>query len=110
MENAQLLSLKDYTRVRSASSNDCDWLHELLSSDMISAGEISPEYLVRVYYKEARDALTIDAKDFGTASGDLLHLKYYLASKHVRAVILCYRDSSRVDPEILNLLWTTFKL
>jgi hypothetical protein len=110
MQSAQLLSLKDYTRVRSASSNDCDWLHELLSSDMISAGEISPEYLVRVYYNEARDALTIDAKDFGAASGDLLRLKDFLASKHVCAVVLSYRDSSRVDREILNLLWTTFEL
>jgi len=48
--------------------------------------------------------VVIDAKDFGAGSGDLLRLKDFLASKHVRAVILSYRDSSRVDPEILNLL------
>lgn len=45
--NAQRPSLKDYTEVHSASSNDCDWLHELVSSE---AGKVSPDYLVsRVY-------------------------------------------------------------
>jgi hypothetical protein len=79
--------------VRSALSNNCDWLYKLFSLNMISAGEISPKYLVTVYYKEARDILTINAKVFGTMSSNLLYLKYYLALKHVRAVILCYKDS-----------------
>lgn len=108
--NAQLPSLKEYTKARSASSNDCAWLHELVSSNAISAGKVGPRYLVRVYYKETRDASTTTPKDFGTGSFALLDLKHCLASKHVHAVILCHRDSSRVDPEILDLLWTKFKL
>ena len=108
--NAQGPSLKEYTKARSASSNDCDWLRELLSSDAVSAGQISPEYMVRVYYKETRAASTTTTKDFGTGASALLNLKYCFALKYVRAVILCHRDSSRVDPEILDLLWTKFKL
>lgn len=108
--NAQWLSLKEYTKAHSASSNDCDWLHAIVSSDAISAGQISPSYLVRVYYKETRAASTTATKDFGTGSSALLNLKKCLASKYVRAVILCHRDSSQVDPKILDLLWTKFKL
>ncbi len=108
--NAQWPSLKEYTKAHSASSNDCDWLHEIVSSDAVSAGKISPEYLVRVYYKEARAASTTTTEDFGTGSFALLSLKNCLATKYVRAVILCHRDSSQVDPQILDLLWTKFKL
>jgi len=108
--NTQWLSLKEYTKAHSASSNDCDWLHEIVSSDAISAGQISPSYLVRVYYKETRAASTAATKDFGTGSSALLNLKKCLASKHVQAVTLCHRDSSQVDPKILDLLWTKFKL
>ena len=108
--NAQWPSLKEYTKAHSASSNDCDWLHEIVSSDAISAGRISPAYLVRVYYRETRPASAIITKDFGTESFALLDLKNCLASKYVCAVILCHRDSSQVDPGILDLLWARFKL
>ena len=108
--NGQRPSLKEYTRAHSASSNDCEWLYELVSSDAISGGRISPEYLVRVCYKETEAASDTKTKDFGTGSFALIDLNYHLASKHIRAVILCHRDSSQVDPEILNLLWTKFKL
>ena len=63
--NAQRPSLKKYTKVHSASSNNCDWLHELVSLD---AGKISPNYLVRVYYKDAKAASTTITRDFGTGS------------------------------------------
>jgi len=108
--NTQWPSLKEYTKAHSASSNDCDWLHELVSSHTVSAGKMGPEYLVRVYYKETRAAPTTATKDFGTRLFALLDLKNCLASKHVRAVTLCYRDSSQVDPKILDLLWTELKL
>jgi hypothetical protein len=63
--NAQLPSLKEYTKARSASSNDRAWLYELVSSDAISAGKVSSGYLVRLYYEEPRDASTTTTKDFG---------------------------------------------
>ena len=97
--------LKEYTKKHSARSNDCDWLHKFMSSDTVSAGKISPKYLVRVYYKETRAALTTIAKDFGTEPPALFDLRHCLASIYVRAVTLCHRDSSQVDPEILDLLW-----
>ena len=103
-------SLQEYTKARSVSSNDCAWLYEVLSSDAISAGKVDPIYHVRVYYKEPRDASTTTTKDFGTGTSALLDLERCLASTQVRAVILCHRDSSRVDPRILNLLWTKFTL
>lgn len=108
--NAQLPSLEEYTRAHSASSNDCDWLLQLVSSDALSAGRISPRYLVRVYYKETEAASTTTTKDFGPGAFALLDLKHCLATKYVRAVTLCHRDSSQVDPEILDLLWSRFKL
>lgn len=108
--NMQSTNLKEYENEHSASSNDCAWLHELVSSDAISAGKVSPKYLVRVYYKETGDAPTATAKDFGTGPFALLDLKHCLASQHVCAVILCHRESSQVHPEILDLLWTKFKL
>lgn len=105
--NAQRPSLKAHTKVHSKSSNDCEWLHELVSSD---AGKNSPNYLVRVYYKEAKAAKTTTTRDFGTGSQAKVDLTDCLASKYVRAVTLCHRDSSHVDPEILDLLWSTFGL
>ena len=105
--NVQRPSLKEYTKVQSASSNDCEWLHELVSSD---AGKTSPNYLVRVYYKETKAASTTTTRDFGTTAFAKLDLRHCLASKYVRAVTLCHRDSSYVDPEILDLLWSTFDL
>lgn len=108
--NAHWPSLKEYTEAHSALWNDCDWLHEIVSSGAISTGKISPKYLVRVYYKETGAALTTITKDFGTGSFALLNLQKTLASKHVLAVILCHRDSSQVDPDVLDLLWTKFKL
>ena len=105
--NAQRPTLKEYTKVHSASSNNCEWLHELVSSD---AGKISPNYLVRVYYKEAKAVSTTTTRDFGTGSSAKHDLRHCLASKCVRAVRLCHRDSSHVDPEILDLLWSTFGL
>lgn len=105
--NAQRPSLKEYTKERSASSNDCEWLHELVSSD---AGKSSPNYLVRVYYKETKAASTTTTRDFGTGAFAKLDLRHCFASKYVRAVTLCHRDSSYVDPEILDLLWSTFDL
>ena len=107
---AQRPTLKEFTKVHSATSNDCDWLHEVVSSDAVSAGKISPEYLVRVCYKETRAASTTTTEDFNTGSFALLALKTCLSSKYVRAVVLCYKDSSRVDPGILDLLWTELKL
>lgn len=103
-------SLKEYTKTHSARSNDCDWLHRLASSDAISAGKIIPRYLVRVCYKNTQAASTTTTKDFGTGPSELLDLRHCLDSKHVRAVTLCHRDSSQVDPEILDLLWCKFKL
>lgn len=108
--NAHWPSLKEYIEAHSALGNDFDWLHELVSSDAISAGRISPKYLVRVYYKETGAASNTITKDFGTGSFALLNLQKTLASKHVLAVILCHRDSSQVDPDVLDLLWTKFKL
>ena len=105
--NVQQPSLKEYTKAHSASPNDCNWLHELVSSD---AGKISPNYLVRVYYKDTKAASTTITRDFGIGSFAKLDLRHFLASTHVRAVTLCHRDSSHVDPEILDLLWSTFGL
>ena len=103
-------SLKEHTEALSALSNDCEWLHGLVSSDALSSGQVSPEYLVRVYYKETEAASDTKTKDFGTGSFALVDLNYHLASKHIRAVIVCHRDSSQVHPEILDLLWTKLKL
>ena len=103
----QWSGLREYTKAHSSSSNDCHWLHEVVSSD---AGKISPEYLVRVYYKDTRAASSTTSKDFGTEPSAMRDLRFCLASKYVRAVILCHRDSSRVDPDILDLLWSSFKL
>ncbi len=101
-------SLKDFTKAHSASSIDCDWLHEFVSSDAVSTGSIGPIYLLRVHYKETRDASATITKDF--RPGSFAPLKHCLASKYIRAVILCHRDSSQVDPAILDLLWNEFKL
>lgn len=105
--NVQRPSLEEYTRMHSASSNDCDWLHELVSSD---AGQASPNYLVRVKYKEAEAASNTITRDFGTAAVAKSDLRDCLVSKDVRAVTSCHRDSSQVDLEILDLLWSTFGL
>ena len=105
--NAQQPSLKEYTKAHSASSNDCEWLHELVSAD---AGKIRPDYLVRVYYRETKAASTTTIRDFWPGSSAYFDLQYCLASKYVRAVTVCHRDSSRVDPEILDLLWSTYGL
>jgi len=102
--------LKEYTAERSASSNDCAWVHELVSSDAISSGKVGPEYLVGVYYKETEDAPITTTEEFGTGSFALLALNHCLDSKHVRAVVLCHRDSSRVDPRVLELLWAKLSL
>lgn len=107
---AQLQSLQEHTKAHSVSSNDCAWLYGLLSSDAISAGKVDPTYQVRVYYKETREASTITTQDFGTGNFALLDLNHCLSTTHVRAVVLCHRDSSRVDPRILDLLWTKFSL
>jgi len=106
--SAQWRSLKDFTEAHSASSNDCDWLHEFVSSDAVSTGGIGPKYLLRVHYKETRDASATITEDFRPGSCALL--KRCLDSKYIRAVILCHRDSSQVDPAILDLLWNEFKL
>jgi len=108
--NAQWPSLKEYTEAHSASWNNCDWLHEFVSSDAISGGRISPKYLIRVYYKDTGAASITTTEDFGTGPFALLNLQKTLASKYIRAVILCHRDSSQVDPDILDLLWTKFQL
>ena len=108
--NVPSLGLKEYTRAHSMSSNDCAWFHELLSSDAISTGRIDPEYLVRVDYKETKDASTTTTKVFTIGLSTPLDLKNFLALNNVLAVTLCYKDSSRVDPEIFDLLWTKFKL
>ena len=83
---------------------------KFVSSDAISAGKVRPKYLVRVCYKETGAASTTITKDFGTESFALLNLQKVVASKHVVAVILCHRDSSQMDPEVLGLLWTKYKL
>lgn len=62
--NVQRPSLKKYTKVHSALSNNCDRLYEFVSSD---ADKISPSYLVRIYYKETKAASTTTSKDFRTA-------------------------------------------
>jgi hypothetical protein len=95
--NTQSPSLKKYT-------NDRAWLHELVSSDAVSAGKASLKYLVRVYYKETGDAPTTTTKNLRAGSFALLDLKHCLASQYVCALIMCHRDSSRVHPEILDLL------
>jgi hypothetical protein len=82
-------SLKEYTNEHSASSNDCAWLHELVSSDAISSGKVSPKYFIRVYNKDTGDAPTTTAKDLGTGLFALLDLKHCFASQHVCAVISC---------------------
>ena len=107
---ARFQGLQEYTKAHSVSSNDCAWLYELLSSGAISEGEVDPLYQVRVHYKESRDAATTTTKDFGTGETALYDLEHCLASTHVRAVILCHRDSTQVDPRILDLLWTKFGL
>lgn len=106
----QLPSLIEYTRRAYESSNDCAWVHEFVSSDATSAGRVGLRYMVRVFYKEISDATITTIKDFGTSHSELLNLSYFLASKHIHAVILCHRDSSQVSPEIVALLWTKFKL
>ena len=108
--NAHWPSLKEYTKAHSALGNDCYWLHEFVSSDAISAGRISPKYLVRVCYKETEAASRTFTQEFGTGSFALLNLQKILAEKHVLAVILCHRDSTQVDPNVLNILWTKYKL
>ena len=108
--NTHWPSLKEYTAAHSALGNDCYWLHEFLSSDAISAGRISPKYLVRVCYKETEAASRTLTKEFGTGSFALLDLRKTLGEKHVLAVILCHRDSSQVDPAVLDLLWSELKL
>ncbi|MCJ1430651.1 hypothetical protein MMC27_000001, partial [Xylographa pallens] len=80
--NAQRPSLKEYTKAHSASSNDCDWLHEIVSSDAILTGKINPKYSVRVYYKETEAASTSTTKDFETGSSALLNLQKTLDSKY----------------------------
>lgn len=109
IEDAQMLSFEEYLKERSASSNDCNWLHELVSANAVSTGKITPKYLVRVCYKDATDTSTT-TEDFGTEPSALHALEDCLASKHIRAVILCHRDSSQVDPKIVDLLWARFKL
>ena len=103
-------TLQEYTSLHSASSNDCYWLNELLSSNAISAREVDPLYLVRVYYKDSRRMSTAASKDFGTGEAALLELERFLGSVDVCGVILCHRDSSQVHPKILDLLWTRFSL
>ena len=102
--------LKEYTKTHSACSNDCDWLHRLASSDAITVGRTIPRYLVRVYYKGTQAASTSITKDYGTGPFTVLDLRHCLASKYVRAVTLCHRDSFQVDTEILDLVWCKFKL
>jgi hypothetical protein len=108
--DAQWLSLTEYRRTHSTSSNDCDWLHEITSSDAISAGKISSKYVIKVYYKETEAASIIIVKDFEMKSVALLNLQKTLNSKYVRALILCHRDSSQVNSNVLDLLWTKCKL
>ena len=76
----------------------------------IPAGKTIPRYLVRVCYKNTQAASTTITKNFGTGLFAVLDLRHCLASKCVRAVILCHRDSFQVDPEILDLVWCKFKL
>lgn len=70
---------------------------------MLATDKVSPLYLVRVYYKETKDASTTTTTDFGIGPVALDELKICLASKYIRAVVLCHKESSRVDPEILDL-------
>lgn len=90
--NAQVQNLQEYAKARLSSSNDCAWLYEFLSSDAISAGKVDSLYHVRVYYKELRDTSIAFTKDF--EPGEFLSLERCLTSTHVRAVLLCHRDSS----------------
>ena len=108
--NTQWPSLEDYTREHSVSDNDYDWLHQFVSSDAISTGKVGPKYLIRVLYKDTEATSTTITKDFGTGSLALLNLQKTLALKYIRAVILCHRDSSQVDPDVIDLLWTKYKL
>ena len=109
-ESVQPQTLREYTKLQSASSNDCYWLYEFLSSGAISAGRVEPLYLVRVYYKDPRRVSIATSKDFGIGEAAMLELEHFLVSADVCGVILCHRDSSQVDPKILEFFWTKFSL
>ncbi|PVH94179.1 hypothetical protein DM02DRAFT_676378 [Periconia macrospinosa] len=108
--NAREQNLQQYLKAHSNSSNDCAWLYELLSSAAISAEKVDPIYHVKLHYQDRGDPAATTTKDFRSGNFALLDLENCLASTHLRAVILCHRDSSRVDPKIVNLLWTTFRI
>ena len=107
----QSISLKEYTKGRSSFSNDDAWLYELVSSNGISSGKVLPEYRITVCYKdETRTTSSIETRVFIANTSTLVTLQECLASKNILAVTLCHRDSSKIDPEILDLLWNEFKL
>ena len=103
--NAQWPALREHTLTHLTSSNHCEWLNHLMWSDALSTGRISPAYFVRVYYDETKSTTTTITKDFVAGPDLIFDLRRCLARKHIRAVVLCHRDSSQVDPEVLDLLW-----
>lgn len=105
--DSRSLSLKEYSRAHSEELQHSYWIHQLVCSDAISTGRIKPGYLVRVHYQDTKSASNTTREDFGTGADALEDLKTCFRFKYVKAVALCHRDSSHIDPEILELLWAT---
>jgi hypothetical protein len=108
--NARAQNLQQYLKARSNSSKDCAWLYEFLSSAAVSADKTDPIYHVRLHYQDQGDSTATTTKDFRSSNVALPDLERSLASRHLRAVTLCHRDSSRVDPRIVDFLWTKFRV
>ena len=102
-------SLADHTNTSRPCSNDYEWLYRLVYLDGIAEGEVITAYLAQVMYTETNTTTTV-TKDFGIGEFALRDLKKSLSTACVRVVVVCHRDSSQVNPEILNLLWGRFRL
>jgi hypothetical protein len=110
VEDTSWRSLREYTRAHTAKSNDCAWLHQFVAFDAISNNIVEPLYQVRVYYQGSKSKPTIFIQDFNSTPSDRHDLKRCLISKYIRAVILRHRDSSQVDPHLIDLLWSELDL
>ena len=106
--NDHYLSLVEHTRSHYSSSNDQVWLHHLLSSDAIAQGRVRSKCVVQVHYQESDCTTSTKVEQFGPEPFDLWSLIHCLASKYVRGVL--HRDSSEVDPLIIDLLWNHLDL
>ncbi|KAK6537891.1 hypothetical protein TWF694_010789 [Orbilia ellipsospora] len=95
-------SLEDFTKEHAHSSNDCLWMYELLLS---AAKAENPTYHIQVLYHKRGGDLTLTTAIFESGKFPMRDLEVYLASVDLRAVILCHRESSRIDPQVFNILW-----